>query len=51
MLIRDIEIEMNICILGRLYIGKKALKKNLFFPEALPLFATQSTQSTKSKES
>jgi len=32
MLIRDIEIEMNLSRLGRDYIGKKALKKNLFFP-------------------
>ena len=51
MLIRDIEIESYPFTRGRVYIGKKALKQNLFFPVALPLFATQSTQFTKSKES
>lgn len=37
MLIRDIEIENYPFNRARLYIGKKALKKNVFFPVALPL--------------
>ncbi len=51
MIIRDIEIENFSSTRARVYIGKKALEQNLFFPVALPLFATQSTQFTQSKES
>ena len=37
MLIRDIEIESYPSIRARVFIGKKALEKNIFFPVEVPL--------------
>jgi hypothetical protein len=42
MLIRDIEIEIYPSKKARGFIGKKALKQNLFFPVALPLLCHKS---------